>query len=141
MADLYRHLPVKPVAQHFGLSWHTVKEINKRRLLHEVGAPCYDGLRLLAVDEISEHKGHRYMTTVLDFERGGVLWMGEGCTKTTLLRFFDELSPAQLASIEAIALDMSGPCRLAIEDACPHADLVFDPPSTTRSTVAGSACL
>ena len=66
--DLCRYLPIKQVAEHFGLSWHTVKEIDKRRLLREVGTPCYDGLRLLAIDEISVHKGHRYMTTVLDFQ-------------------------------------------------------------------------
>lgn len=124
--DLCRYLPVKQVAEHFGLSWHTVKEIDKRRLEREVGTPCYDGLRLLAIDEISVHKGHRYMTTVLDFETGRLVWMGQDRSKKTVERFLGELSDEQLASIEAIALDMSGAYRNALTEGCPHAALVYD---------------
>ena len=47
-----------------------IKEIDKRRLQREVGTPNYDGLRLLAVDEVAVHKGHTYLTTVLDLETG-----------------------------------------------------------------------
>ena len=124
--DLCRYLPIKQVAEHFGLSWHTVKEIDKRRLLREVGTPCYDGLRLLAIDEISVHKGHRYMTTVLDFETGRLVWMGEDRSKKTIERFLGELSDDQLASIEAFALDMSGAYRHALQQMCSHAALVYD---------------
>lgn len=124
--DLCRYLPVKQVVEHFGLSWHTVKEIDKRRLEREVGTPCYDGLRLLAIDEISVHKGHRYMTTVLDFETGRLVWIGEDRSKKTVERFLGELSDTQLASIEAIALDMSGAYRRALQEHCPHVALVHD---------------
>lgn len=124
--DLCRYLPVKQVAEHFGLSWHTVKEIDKRRLEREVGTPCYDGLRLLAIDEISVHKGHRYMTTVLDFETGRLVWVGQDRSKNTVERFLAELSGDQLASIEAIALDMSGAYRSALEENCPQVALVYD---------------
>lgn len=124
--DLCRYLPVKQVAEHFGLSWHTVKEIDKRRLECEVGTPCYDGLRLLAIDEISVHKGHRYMTTVLDFETGRLVWMGQDRSKKTVERFLAELSDEQLDSIEAIALDMSGAYRNALQEGCPHVALVYD---------------
>ncbi len=124
--DLCRYLPVKQVAEHFGLSWHTVKEIDKRRLEREVGTPCYDGLRLLAIDEISVHKGHRYMTTVLDFETGRLVWMGQDRSKKTVERFLAELSDEQLDSIEAIALDMSGAYRKALQEGCPHVALVYD---------------
>lgn len=124
--DLCRYLPVKQVAEHFGLSWHTVKEIDKRRLEREVGTPCYDGLRLLAIDEISVHKGHRYMTTVLDFETGRLVWMGQDRSKKTVERFLAELSDEQLDSIEAIALDMSGAYRKALQEGCPNVALVYD---------------
>lgn len=127
VADLCRVLPIKQVAAHYGLSWHTVKEIDKRQLIKEVGTPCYDDLRLLAVDEISVHKGHRYMTTVLDLETGRLVWMGHGRTKATLLGFFDELSVEQLGSIEAVAIDIVNTYRQAIEEACPQAALVYDP--------------
>ena len=126
VADLCRVLPVKQVAAHFGLDWHTVKAIDKRRLDREVGSPCYDGLRLLAVDEIAVHKGHTYMTTVLDLESGRMVWIGAERTKATLLRFFAELTREQRATIEAVATDMASGYRDAVSEACPQAALVYD---------------
>ncbi|CAN5153625.1 hypothetical protein BH09GEM1_BH09GEM1_41140 [soil metagenome] len=40
IAELCRVLPIKHVAAHCGVDWHTVKEIDRRRLLEEVGPPC-----------------------------------------------------------------------------------------------------
>jgi transposase len=126
VAELCRHLPIKQVAEHFGLSWHAVKEIDKRRLEREVGTPHYDGLRLLAVDEVAVHKGHTYLTTVLDLETGRLVWVGKGRTEATLASFFDELTPQQRKGIEAVATDMAAGYRNAVEKACPHAALVYD---------------
>jgi len=126
VADLCRILPVKQVAEHFGLSWHTVKEIDKRRLERDVGTPNYAGLRLLAVDEISVHKGHRYLTSVLDLETGRIVWIGQGRSKSTLLGFFAALTGEERSGIEAIATDMAGAYRKAMAEAVPHATLVYD---------------
>jgi transposase len=126
VADLCRHAPIKQVAAHFGLSWHAVKEIDKQRLEREVGTPCYDGLRLIAVDEVAVHKGHTYLTTVLDLETGRIVWVGKGRTEATLASFFAELTPEQRQSIEAVASDMAAGFRNAVEKACPHAALVYD---------------
>ncbi len=126
VAELCRVLPIKQVAAHFGLHWHTVKEIDKRRLDREVGTPCYEGLRLLAVDEVAVHKGHTYMTTVLDLETGRMVWIGPDRTKATLLGFFAELTPEQRSSIEAVATDMAAGYREAVREACPRAALVYD---------------
>jgi transposase len=126
VAELCRHLPIKQVAEHFGLSWHAVKEIDKRRLEREVGTPCYEGLRLLAVDEVAVHKGHTYLTTVLDLETGRIVWVGKGRTEATLASFFEELTPEQRNCIEAVASDMASGFRNAVEKACPRAALVYD---------------
>lgn len=126
VADLCRHLPIKQVAEHFDLSWHTVKEIDKRRLEREVGTPCYEGLRLIAVDEFAVHKGHTYLTTVLDLETGRIVWVGKGRTEATLTGFFEALTPEQRNSIEAVAADMAAGFRNAVERACPDAALVYD---------------
>jgi transposase len=126
VAELCRHLPIKQVAEHFGLSWHAVKEIDKRRLVRDVGTPCYDGLRLLAVDEVAVHKGHTYLTTVLDLETGRIVWVGKGRTEATLASFFEELTEEQRKSIEAVATDMAAGFRNAVEKACPKAALVYD---------------
>lgn len=126
VGDLCRVLPIKHVAEHFGLSWHVVKEIDKRRLKQEVGPPDHDGLCLLAVDEIAVHKGHRYMTSVLNVETGAIVWMGHGREKATLLRFFAELTAEQRSGIKAIATDMAGAYREAILEAVPHVAQVYD---------------
>jgi transposase len=126
VADLCRYLPIKQVAEHVGLTWHAVKDIDKRRLEREVGTPCYDGLRLIAVDEVAVHKGHDYLTTVLDLETGRIVWVGQGRTEATLTGFFEELTPEQRKSIEAVASDMATGFRNAVEKACPHAALVYD---------------
>jgi transposase len=126
VADLCRVMTVAHVAEHFGLSWHTVKEIDRRRLEAEVGTPCYEGLRLLAVDEIAVRKGHRYLTIVLDLESGRVVWIGEGRSEETLAAFFAELTDAQRGAIEAVATDMAPGYRVAVKAACPQAALVYD---------------
>lgn len=126
VAELCRKLPIQDVAEHFGLSWSTVKEIDRRRLVGEVGTPCYDGLRLLAVDEIAVRKGQNYLTNVLDLESGRVVWMGEGRSEETLTAFFAELTPEQRATIEAVATDMAAGYGKAVAEACPQAKLVYD---------------
>ena len=126
VADLCRHMPVKQVADHVSLDWHAVKEIDKRRLQREVGTPSYDGLRRLAVDEVAVHKGHTYLTTVLDLETGRIVWVGKGRSEATLASFFAELTPEQRKSIEAVASDMAAGFRNAVEKACPHAAQVYD---------------
>jgi transposase len=126
VAELCRVLPIEHVAEHFGLSWHTVKEIDQRRLEKEVGTPCYDGLRLLAIDEIAVRKRHRYMTIILDLDSGRIVWVGEDRSEATLSRFFGELNEGQKASIEAIAVDMSPPYWKGIKLGCPNAAIVYD---------------
>ena len=126
VADLCRHMPIKQVADHVDLSWHAVKEIDRRRLQREVGTPCYDGLRQLAVDEVAVHKGHTYLTTVLDLETGRIVWVGKGRSEATLAGFFAELTPQQRQSIEAVASDMASGFRSAVEKACPSAAQAYD---------------
>lgn len=103
-----------------------MKEIDRRRLHAEVGTPCYDGLRLLAIDEIAVRKGHEYVTIVLDLVAGRIVWVGDGRSEATLSDFFSELSIEQRESIEAIAVDMSPPFRKGVAIWCPNAAVVYD---------------
>ena len=86
--QLCQMMTVSDVAQHLGLDWKTVKTIDKYYLERDFGQPNYDGLRLLAVDEISMRKGHRYLTVVLDYISGRVLFVGKDRKAKTLERFF-----------------------------------------------------
>lgn len=124
--DLCQVMSLSDVARRVGLDWKTVRAIDKALLEERFSAPDYGGLRILAVDEIAVRKGHHYMTVVLDYESGRVVWMGEGRKQATLERFFDALSDAQRAGIEAIAMDMWDPFIAAARTKVPQAAIVFD---------------
>jgi transposase len=111
-------MTVTEVAQHLQLDWKTVKEIDKQFLEAQYGQPNYDGLRILAVDEISLKKGHKYLTIVLDYETGRVIHVGKDRKAKTLTRFFNRLSPKQKKSIEAVVMDMWDPYIKAVKKNC-----------------------
>lgn len=126
VARLCEHLPVANVAELLGMDWKTVKEIDKRALQRAFADPDYSSLRLLAIDEISYKKGHKYLTLVLNLERTSVVWVGKGRRQATLEAFFDEIGVDVAHAIEAIAIDMWDPYIAAIEECAPQAAIVFD---------------
>jgi transposase len=119
-------MTVSEVAEHMGIDWKTVKNIDKFYLERDYGQPDLKGLRILAVDEISIKKGHRYLTVVLDFLTGRVLFVGKDRKAKTLKRFFNKLSISQRKAIEAVAMDMWDPFVKAVTDKLPNAKIVFD---------------
>jgi transposase len=124
--ELCKVMTVKEVAEHVGIDWKTVKNIDKLFLEQEYGQPNYDGLRILAVDEISIRKGYRYLTVVLDYLTGRVVWIGKQRRARTLSRFFNQLTSAQRQALEAIAMDMWDPYIKAVHQKAPHVKIVFD---------------
>jgi transposase len=125
--DLCRILTIQDVARHTGLDPKTVKGIDQHFLAQDFGRTDYEGLRLLAIDEISlTHGQNGYMTVVLDYETGRVVWMGEGRKAETLDAFFNGMTAEQKQGIEAVALDMWEPFIKAVRTHCPQAKIVFD---------------
>jgi transposase len=124
---LCKWMSLSDAARHVGLDWKTVRDIDKAFLEKRFSEPDYSGLRVLAVDEIAVKKGHRYMTVVLDYLTGRVVWMGEDRKQATLEAFFDALTPAQRAGIIAIAMDMWPAFIAAAQAKIPQAAIVFDP--------------
>jgi len=119
-------MTVSEVAQHLDIDWKTVKNIDKFYLERDYGQPDLKGLRILAIDEISIRKGHNYLTIVLDFLTGRVVFVGKNRKAKTLKRFFNQLSSGQRKKIEAVAMDMWDPFIKAVKDTLPHAKIVFD---------------
>ena len=124
--DLCKKMPVTEVAEHLGLDPKTVKAVDQEFLQEEFGQTDYDGLRILAIDEISVKKGHQYMTVVMDYLTGRVVWTGEDHDKETLDRFFAGMTDEQRAAIEAVAIDMWDPYINRLNHHCPQALIVFD---------------
>jgi len=117
---LCKVMTITEVAQHLKLDWKTVKEIDKQFLEAQYGQPNYDGLRILAVDEISLRKGHKYLTIVLDYETGRVIHVAKDRKAKTLSRFFNQLSATQKKSIEAVVMDMWDPYIKAVKKNFPR---------------------
>ena len=45
----------------------------------------------IAVDKFSLHKGYNYATSVMDLERGDILWVAKGRSKKAFETFFKEI--------------------------------------------------
>jgi len=121
-----RGLAVETVADHLDLDPKTVKQFDKQALTEKFGQTAYDGLERIAIDEIAVKKGHRYMTVVLDYDTGRVVWMGQGRQIATLDAFFEKMPGDVRGRIQAVALDMHEPYIQAVAKWCPSADIVFD---------------
>jgi transposase len=119
-------LSVQAVAHHLDLDPKTVKTLDKAALEIEFGETRYEGLQRLAIDEIAVRKGHNYMTVVLDYDTGRVVWMGQGRQIETLDEFFKNMPETVRNGIRAVALDMWDPFINAVKRWCPNADIVFD---------------
>ena len=124
--ELCKIMTVQEVARHLGLDWKTIKAVDQKFLERDYGETDYQGLRILAIDEISIRKGHRYLTVVLDYETGRVVWVGKDRKARTLWRFFSSMTAKERKHLEAVVMDMWDPYILAIQSKVPHVKIVFD---------------
>ena len=124
--ELCKAMTVQDVAGHLDLNPKTVKAIDKSFLEKSFGRTDGHGLRILAIDEIAIRKGHNYMTVVMDYISGNIVWMGPGRNIETLNEFFAKLTDKQKQGIEAVTIDMWEPFINRIKHHCPDAQIVFD---------------
>ena len=124
--ELCKTMTVQWAARHLGLDWKTVKAVDQKFLERNYGTTDYQELRILAIDEISIRKGHCYLTVVLDYETGRVVWVGKGRKARTLRRFFSGMTGKERKHLEAVVMDMWDPYILAVKSKVPHVKIVFD---------------
>ncbi len=123
--ELSRHTTIQDVADHLGVSWDVIKDIQRRHLLRRYARPRLKNLRQIAIDEISVGRGHRYLSVVLDLESGAVVFVGAGKGADALEPFWKRLRGSG-AKVQAVATDMSPAYILAVHDNLPKAVHVFD---------------
>jgi transposase len=123
--ELSRRTTIQDVADHLGVSWDVIKEIQRRHLLRHYARPRLKNLRQIAIDEISIGRGHRYLTVVLDLKSGAVVFVGQGKGTAALEPFWKRLRCSG-AKVQAVATDMSPAYILAVHDNLPKAVHVFD---------------
>lgn len=123
---LARVLPIKQVATHYGLSWDTVKAVDRAALEARLGPVDLTGVRQLAIDEFAIQKGHRYATTIVDPLTTKVLWVCRGRGREDIRPFFELLGPDGCAQVEAVVMDMSEAYEQEVRAHCPQAVIVYD---------------
>jgi len=126
VARLCRVLPIKHVAERFGLDWHTVKAIDKAWLARTLPPLDMTGVTKLIMDEFAIHKGHRYATLILDADTRKVLWVGHGRGKESVRSFFEAIGAEARSRIRAVAMDMHAPFEVEVQAQCPEAEIVYD---------------
>lgn len=126
IARLTQVLPIKHVAQWYGVGWDTVKQIDQRALTARLGPIDLAGVRIIAIDEFALRRGYRYATIVADACTKRVLWVGRGCRREDLRPFFQLLGPAGCAQLDAAVMDMSGAYASEVQTHCPQAAIVYD---------------
>ncbi len=109
-----------------GIDWRTVGRIIERVVSRRRDPVDLTNLRAISVDEISFRKGHRYLTLVVDMEKGRVVWGAEGKSSETLGAFFDLIGDEAAAKIEHCAIDMGAAYIKAVRERLPGATIVFD---------------
>lgn len=87
----------------------------------------FDGLVRIGIDETSYKKGHKYLTVVVDHDRGCVIWCGKGYGKKTLEEFLSLLTREQRESIRVVTADGARWIAEAIAERCPNAERAMDP--------------
>jgi len=122
---LCRCMTILDVARHLGLSWDTVKEMERRYLERRFDPPSLRAVKRIAIDEIAVRKGHVYRTIVLDLDSGRVLHVGEGKGADAVRPFFERLRRARV-KLAAIAMDMAGGYLAAVEELARGTPVVFD---------------
>lgn len=111
------------------VSWRTVGRACQRVVATELDPNRLNGLFRIGVDEISWRKHHKYLTLVVDHDRGKVIWGAEGKDSKTLDQFFDELGTERSAQLTAVSLDL-GPAfikSVTAEGHAPQAVVCADP--------------
>jgi transposase len=126
VARLCRVLPVKHVAEFYGLGWDAVKAIDKTYLEATLGEPDLSDLTVLAMDEFAIKRGHRYATIFVEPHRKEILWICRGRGREDIRPFFEKLGDEGRRRIEAVAMDMNGAYEAEVKEQCPRAKIVYD---------------
>jgi len=126
IAALATVLPIKHVAEWFGVSWDTVKQIDQRALERRVGPVDLRGVRQIAIDEFALHRGQSYATLVVEPSTKRVLWVGRGRGREQLREFFTLLGPEGCQALQAVVMDLWPAYVREVRAQCPNAAIIAD---------------
>lgn len=107
--DVLLETDVAGAAKILGISWDEAHHIMRRAVTRGRARKPRKLARRIGVDEKAIAKRHKYMTIVSDIDRGTVEFLAEGRTKDSLFSYLAPYTVAEVAQIEAVAMDMWSP--------------------------------
>lgn len=118
---------IDAIAEAFGISWDTVKAIDKAALEAQLNPPDLGSVRHLALDEFSIKRRHTYGTIFLDVERNRVLWVCATREKKAVMDVFRNVFGKEVCEgVEAVSMDWWPAYEQAVKECLPNAEVVWD---------------
>jgi len=116
----------KAVCELTRLAWSTVNGIMVSAVERGMLRRSEENVHHLGLDEKSSERGHSYVSILTDIDRSRVLDLVPERKLKAAKSLLGTLSPAQCASVKAVAMDM-WPAFMSATTAClPQADIVHD---------------
>lgn len=123
---LTKSMPVKDVSELDRVDWELVKDAEIRYILGLLRKRDLNGIQNLGMDEVSEKKGHRYLTLVTDLDNRRVIWVGRGRDRAVVRKFFAWFGKKRARRLKCVVIDMHEPYELEIRKRCGRVRLIFD---------------
>jgi transposase len=126
--DVLHETSVDGGASLLGISWDEAHHILQRAVERGLARRQTHVPKQLGLDEKSFGKGSRFVTVATDVQAGAVIEVAEGRTKESVYHALGSYSLAELARVEAVAMDMSPTYISAVRACIEGADekIVFD---------------
>ena len=125
VVDLRKMMTIRDVARYVGVGEGMIRGIDKNYLGKKFGKPRLRDLEVIAIDEIYVGKANRFLTIVIDWHTGAIVFVGNGKGEKALKPFWKRLRGSH-AKIKAVATDMASSYFAAVRNNLPSARHVFD---------------
>lgn len=125
LAFLAQRMDKTTVCKTMRVAWETVGRVAARVVERMRVRDPLDGLKHIAIDELSYKRHHHYITIVIN-ERGDVVWAAPGRSADTLRAFFDKLGETRAGALATVSVDLAPAFTSAVKDRCPNATIVYD---------------
>jgi transposase len=118
-------MSISATAEHTGLHWQTVKDIEKAHLAKKYAKIRLGDVCRLGIDEVYLGRTFGFITIVRDLDSGAVLFIGKGKGGAALEPFKKRLR-SKAGQIKAVAIDMSNAYAAWLQEVLPNATIVYD---------------
>ena len=126
---LRSEMSIKGIAEHFNISWDTVKDVEKRFLADKYRHVPLGKVRGITVDEMKVFNrgrpSRKFITIVRDAETGDVLSVSRGKGADALKMFSSRIRRSG-AKIRYVCMDMSNAYAAWAKETIPKAEIVYD---------------